>query len=353
MRIRDMVDPEFSHSIAGSIQLGGILASFPLICVAFGRCRNCDFVWGKVKNRFGKETLNPLALALALAAMNFHFPSGGLAMAEEAGPVVSDTILYEFDWGELQGFIRAGGHHHGLIITQGAEGKPVTRKRACTLNLEHYSQAGKTAPFLPRDEKLHSHKKEGDTVTLTVAETPEWPLVSTIRYDLSQKDVISVTFTFEFHRDFPQFEGFVASYMADRTPPLIKAGGEWVRPMPETRYQMFIPRNDTFASWPLDGRWSWFPDTLHPIVSKLRYDIPVFVTRDDETQWALIQMVDPEGISALSPNTFAPAHDLCLVGRDVKAGEKVSVPVHLLYRQVERMEQVEEWYAEFLKSLGR
>lgn len=277
----------------------------------------------------------------------------GGAIGAESKPHIVDSPIFEIQWNELKGYIRATGHHHGLIFTEGQDGQPVTKGRMCTLNLEHYSETGKTAPFLPRDESLHSHKKEGDIVVLTVAETEEWPLVSTITYDLTHSDYITVTFAFEFHRDFPEFEAFVASYMADWTPPLIKAGGTWVRPFPEKRYQMFVPRDDSVAGWPLDGRWGWFPESLNPIVSPLRYDIPVLVSRNDATQWALIQMVDPERISALSPNTFAPAHDLALVGRDVKKGETVSVPVRLLYRKVERLEQVEEWYEEFLNDLKK
>jgi hypothetical protein len=292
-------------------------------------------------------SLGKLVIAVLLVAPWMQIDSS----AGEVRPAVDPSPVFEIRWGELRGFIRATGHHHGLIFTEGADGEPITKGRMCTLNLEHYSETGKTGPFLPRKESLHSYEREGDVFTLTVDATDEWPLVSRVRYDLSNEEFIEVTFKFEFQRDFPQFEAFVASYMHRWTPPLIKCSGEWVRPFPEKRYQMFVPREDAVAGWPLDGRWGWFTGSLRPKVSSLRYDIPVMVSRDDATEWSLIQMVPPEMISALSPNTFAPAHDLCLVGRDVKAGETVSVPVRLLYRQVPRMEMVEEWYEEFLQDL--
>lgn len=268
-------------------------------------------------------------------------------------PALAASTLFDFSRPDMKGYIRATGHHHGLIITQGADGRPVTKDRMCTLNLEHYSETGRSAPFLPRNERLHTFEREGDRVTLIVSATDEWSIQSRVLYDLTHPDHITVTFSFEFQRDFSKFEAFVASYMADWTPPLIKCGGEWMRPFPEKRFQMFVPKDDEVAAWPPDGRWGWFPESLKPKVSGLRYDIPVLVSRDDKSGWAMIQMVDPDGVRALSPNTFAPAHDLCLVGRDVRAGEKVSVPVRLLYRQVERMEQVEAWYGEFLTDLGK
>ncbi|HQO34918.1 MAG TPA: hypothetical protein PLG59_09665, partial [bacterium] len=80
--------------------------------------------------------------------------------------------------------------------------------------------------------------------------------------------------------------------------------------------------------------------------------LPVLVTRDDETGYALIQMADPRECMGLSPNTFAPAHDLSLVGHDVKSGDEVSVPIRLYYRKIDSMTEVEDLYNQFRKDLG-
>ncbi|MFH1737927.1 MAG: hypothetical protein ABIH23_02880, partial [bacterium] len=140
-------------------------------------------------------------------------------------------------------------------------------------------------------------------------------------------------------------------YMQSYVPPLVKTGGIWLRLQPERAWQMFLTKSDEHAALVIDGRWSWFPPSLRPKVVDGVYDLPVLVTLDDDTGYALVQMVDPRECMALSPNTFAPAHDLSLIGHGVKAGDVVTVPIRIQYLKIESMKDVEALYTQFCRDL--
>lgn len=263
--------------------------------------------------------------------------------------LVTERPVYEFKVGDMHGYVRPIGHHHGLIIN-GHANQPITKARMCTMNLEHYVCADGHGPFVPRKTELQSYRVEGQRLTIDFAPTEEWKLESSLEYDFSSSEYIDVTFTFRFAKDYRNFEAFVASYMHNPVPPLLKTDGIWLRLQPERGWQMFAAKSAEHAKMVEDGRWSWFPDSLRSKVIDTFYDLPVLVTRDDTTGYALIQMVDPRECMGLSPNTFAPAHDLSLIGHDVKEGDVVIVPVRLLYRQIESMDEVEALYEEFLSD---
>ena len=258
---------------------------------------------------------------------------------------------YEFRVGEMSGYVRPIGHHHGLII-HGHQNKPVTKQTMCTMNLEHYVSAEGHGQFVPRKVELQSYKVEGQTVTIDFAPTEEWKVRSSLQYDFTPVDFIDVTFTFRFDADYRSFEAFVASYMQSRVPPLVKTGGLWLRLQPERAWQMFLCKTREHAALVTDGRWGWFPPSLQSKVVDGVYDLPILVTRDDDTGYALIQLADPRECMAVSPNTFAPAHDLSFMGHDVSAGDVVTVPVRIHYMKIDSMEPVEALYRQFCKDRG-
>ena len=65
----------------------------------------------------------------------------------------ADQPVFEFRVGEMQGFVRPIGHHHGLVIT-GHQNQPVTKQGLCTMNLEHYVSADGHGQFVPRKVEL-------------------------------------------------------------------------------------------------------------------------------------------------------------------------------------------------------
>ena len=274
----------------------------------------------------------------------------GCTLSLQGADLLIDRPVYEFKCGEMQGFVRPIAHHHGLVI-YGPGNRPITRQGGCTMNLEHYVAAGKLhGNFVPRREELQSYEVGDHVLTIHFAPTEEWKVRSSLQYDFHSDAFIDVTFTFQFDAGYNGFEAFVASYMHSRVPPLVKTGGRWIRLQPERNQQMFLPRTPELGRMVLDGRWDWFTGSLRPHLTEGVYDLPVMVTRDEEEEYALIQMADPRECMALSPNNFAPAHDLSLVGHDVKAGETVTVPIRLLYQKIQNLEEVEKLYQDFCRD---
>ena len=265
---------------------------------------------------------------------------------------VSLAPCFEFTTGKCRGFIRPKGHYHGLVLTAGVDGAPLTRSGACTLNLEHYCARGRGGPFVPRDHVRQEFETSDHSVTITFHPGDDWHLTSRIRYEVFDDARFDVTFHFAFAADYTDFEAFIASYIARREPPYVHLKDGWWRPSIIGSQQMFILLDGHRRSLVTDGRWDWLLKRRHtvPVPSGVA-DLPIFVTRDDSTGWSLIQLIEPGGAFALSPNVFAPAHDLALVGRSVKSGEQVAVRVRLLYRQISDFAQVTDLYDEFLRSL--
>lgn len=265
-----------------------------------------------------------------------------------AADLITDKPVYEFTSGIMRGFVRPLGHYHGLVI-YGPNNIPITRLGGCTINLEHYVAADKMhGQFVPRDKVKQSYETAENSITIHFEPYEEWKIHSSLKFDFSSDDYIDAEFTFTFGQDYEKFEAFIASYMHSRVPPLLKMNGEWIRLQPEGNWQMFLPKTKQHGELVMDGRWDWFPDWLEPHVVNEVYDIPVIVTRDEDNPFALIQMIDPSECMALSPNNFAPAHDFSLIGRDVKAGETVKIPVRLVYKELKSMNEIEELYRTFL-----
>jgi len=258
------------------------------------------------------------------------------------------SMLFEFRAGELEGFIRPRGHHHGLSLF--GHGKPITKLGLCTLNLEHYCARGICAPFLPRVvcRKFHDVSERG--LILHFSPTSDWPVASSITYRPDGDSTINVEFDFEFIRRFDAFEAFIASYF--HSPAFIRTTDGWDRPSVGNREQLFFARDDGAAEQVLDGRWNWLDDAgLAVGLDDRRYGSAILVDWDQESGWALAQMVDPALCPSISTNTFANAQDISLVGRDVMEGESVKVRIRVIYRKADDLGIIDDEYGKFLKEL--
>ena len=270
--------------------------------------------------------------------------------------LLNDRPLFEFVTPSISGFIRPYGHMHGLVITHDAEGRPVTDPGKCFMNLEHYEASGQQGLFVPRDQCLHTCKVGADWLEIAFSQTNDWKVLSWIVYQFIAQDTIDITFKFTFGDTFLNFEGFIASYMIPGTnPPWIKMGGIWIQPEVRlnVREQLFIAREKKFMNVVNDQRWDiLFARGYAYRVLREFYDIPVMVTLGNKTlaEPAIIQMIEPEQCFALSPNRFAPAHDFSIIGRDVRAGETISVKARLIYRKINSFQEIEQLYADFCSS---
>ena len=249
---------------------------------------------------------------------------------------------YEFQMESLSGFIRPHGGCHGLFLL--ANGASLTRPGMCAINLEHYlSHGNRSAHFHSNDE---SHcEVDGDCVSMNFEETDSWRVHTVLTYYLKADDCIDMTFDFKFSRNYGGFEAFVASYVNEQHVPFLNIGQEWIQPHVQPKEQLFFTRDDEASVHMLDGRWDWLQEHGRCANDDGRkYTLPVIVTRNESTNFALIQMIELMRCPAISVNTIARGHAFSLIGEDVRAGERTTARARLFYREVTNLDAVTEWY---------
>ena len=260
---------------------------------------------------------------------------------------LNENPVYEFRICELSGFIRPRGHYHGLMLF--ARGRPITRPGACTLNLEHYCARGDgSGRFVPRNECRTQYTVGKDRLSIQFQETAQWKVRSELTYQFRADDCIDITFDFAFSRSYERFEAFIASYFYERRIPFLHIGETWVRPQSEPGAQLFFARDDNASTDVVDGRWDWLRDNkLFAADDGRKYTSPLAVAWNPDTHWALIQMIESAKCPSISVNTFAYAQDFSLIGADVHAGRRISARARILYRKVENLDAVVEWYKDW------
>lgn len=261
------------------------------------------------------------------------------------------ALLYELASKNIFGFIRPRGHHHGLALF-GFEGIPITRPGACTLNLEHYCEEGKAAPFLPRDVCPMHHSVRDGSLNIHFSETSDWPVESTITYRLAGENLIDVDFEFKFGRSFRRFEAFIASYFFSRVIAYVKLDTGWVRPEIKGGEQLFFARDVDGAKQVADGRWGFLGNgKLFATVDPREYEWAMLVDWNEKSKWAFVQMVDPKFCPSISTNTFAYAQDFSLVGMDVEGGQSITAKARAAYVRVDDLEELGKLYETFLEGV--
>ena len=249
---------------------------------------------------------------------------------------------YEFQLDSLSGFIRPHGGCHGLFLL--ANGAPLTRSGMCAFNLEHYlSHDNRSAHFLSSDE---SHcEVDGDCVSMNFEASDSWKVHTALNYYLKADDRIDVTFDFKIYRSYEGFEAFVASCFDEQYLPFLNIGQEWIQPHIQPKEQLFFTRDDEASVHMLDGRWDWLQEHGRCANDDGRkYTLPVIVTRNERTNFALIQMIELTRCPAISVNTIARGQAFSLIGEDVRAGEQITARARLLYREVTNLDVVTAWY---------
>lgn len=257
---------------------------------------------------------------------------------------------YELAGLAFRGFLRVRGEHHGIVITDAGDGDAGTTAQGFYfLNVEHFAECGRGGRFVPRRESSQSHRVAGDTVELHFGWTPTWQVETTLTYRTRRPDVVDADLRFRFARDYFGFEAFVASYFPLDTPsPWLRAGGKWLRASVQDEEQLFVARDDGAAWLVHDGRWRALElEGRTYRVAEERFDAALLVS-GIAGRVCVLQMTRREDCSALSPNSFAPAHDLALIGRDVVAGEEVHLPLQLVCRRLDSFDEADAMHASLL-----
>jgi hypothetical protein len=101
-----------------------------------------------------------------------------------------------------------------------------------------------------------------------------------------------------------------------------------------------------------DGRWRELLDAGYGVgVLPGFYEVACLVSGTQAGGAHLLLMALPAVCPQLSPNVFAPAHDLSLIGHDVAAGDELRVPVRLAWRDLTHPQEALAYYQQFLDEV--
>jgi len=259
-------------------------------------------------------------------------------------------------WGfrvdDLAGYI-SGGHEHGVELTEGVDGGPVTR-RMC-LNVEHYyARSCRDGQFVPRYKADVSSERLGeDAVRIIIAPYGEWHVETVVTYRLLPERTVEARYVFSFGADYVGFEALISNYFHQPTEPYLHLGGRWVQPRLSEREHRFWVRGPVdAASIPeLYGAGDGINDVPLPI-DPLPYDHPVMITPIGDTDWSVVNMVERKMCPSLSANRIWRAHDFSIVGHDVGKGQTVTCRAWMAYVELESMDEALSLLRELAKGGG-
>jgi len=277
------------------------------------------------------------------------------AQSAENAPSCRPIVLHDdgrFEYGQLLAGKISCGKLHGIELTRGADGKPVTR--AGCLNVEHYYCTSLADGFfVPRKRAPLSIKRLDDTaMRVEIGPYEEWRVSVTATYRLLPECVIEAEYLFDFDADFRDFNAFISNYFYDAWPPYLRLAGQWAKgrlnvPLEHHRWcrsaadrQRIIRAIPSYCQgWPDMGY-----DRLKS-VDETTYSEPVIVTFIGTSGYAVINWMERENCPEISGNQRWGAHDFTLLGRDVKRGDSVRCRAWMAYRKLDRknLDDVLKW----------
>lgn len=245
-----------------------------------------------------------------------------------------------FDYENLSGYISTG-HQHGIELTKGADGNPVTRQMC--LNMEHYYAKARSGRFVPRNKADVSFERmRDDAICIVISPYGEWDLTSVITYRLLPERIIEATFEFSSEADFPAFEAFISNYFHEPTEPHIHIGGKWVQPSLGDREHRYWARDEQAVQDIRDSRLDDFlaegKGKYEAPIDPLYYDYPVMVTPIGDSGWSVVHAIEREWCPSISANRIWRAHDFSLVGQDVSAGQVITCKAWMAYRELSSLD---------------
>ena len=230
--------------------------------------------------------------------------------------------------------------------------------RPMCLNLEHYyARDARGGRFVPRyqapvrEARLDLHR-----VRVDIAPCGDWQVAAAITYELQPGRVVQAAFEFEFLAPYRDFEAFISHYFPFPDEPLLRLGGQWVRPTLGPREHRYWPRSPGDAAAIGDGRLDEFlaelKEPYEVPVDPRCYDEPVMITTIPGSDWSVVHAAERHCCPSLSANRTWHAHDFSLVGRDVAAGERVVCRAWMAYVKLTSPDAALELYREWTAGAG-
>jgi len=271
-------------------------------------------------------------------------------MPSERVPPADIAPSLRFRYGDVAGYI-SGGEWHGVELTGGERGGPATRSMC--MNLEHYFAADREGGwFVPRFKTVRHTKLIDNGIQVDFEPYENWPVRSSIIYELLDSACISATYTFHFSDAIPAFEGFISNYFTTQDAPHVYVNGSWQQPAltdTEHRYLGRSMLDITTIRDRLNVVGSPIPDAKPDLTfDEQIYDRPIMISDVAGGQWQIIHIADPEHCPSLSYNRKWQAHDFSLIGRDVQAGETITCRAWMICTQLSSMDDAFKWYDQLL-----
>jgi hypothetical protein len=223
--------------------------------------------------------------------------------------------------------IRPVGEMHGIVINRLSTGPAPMDPGRALLNLEHYLAKGRCGENVPRHLE-HTVTMNRHRVEIEFPATREWPVLTKLTYTFNQPATINARLDFYFRGRIPGFEAYLTSCIRPPYLRMVMIDREWKVPEINSREQLLIPANDAAAARAQDGRWAFLGDRVH--VSDERFTVPIIISRDDDSGWSIVQMVEPGKCSFIAPNRFAHGHNFVLGGWDAEPRQRKTVHVRML-----------------------
>ena len=250
---------------------------------------------------------------------------------------------WRFKYDTLAGYV-VGGHEHGLHLTDGADGAPVTR--SMSMNLEHYySKSARGGRFVPRFKaEVQTERTADGTVIVRIAPYGNWSVSATVSYRFLPDRVIETRFEFDFGASYRDFEAFISNYFHSPMEPHVHTGGRWARPQLGGREHRYWTRDERDAQVVADGRLDEFlaemKEPYEVPVDPVRYDLPVLITPIGDSGWSVINVAERKTCPSLSANRTWNAHDFSLIGHDVEKGQRIVCRAWTIYSKLESLDDV-------------
>lgn len=254
------------------------------------------------------------------------------------------AIRFVFD--RLAGYL-AGGCEHGIELTRGADGKPVTRPMC--LNLEHYYAVGRdNGMFVPRyTAPRRTDLIDDRSLRITIAPHNGWQVTSTVTLRALESRCFEAVYEFAFDEALRGFDALTSHYFHVMDEPWLHLDGQWVRPTIGEREHIAFPVSDAAAAQTrqhIDDpatrvdvqRYVKDVSNFGMPVSSQRITAPVMISPIGADGWSVIHVVEPAALVSFSANRCYYAHDFTLVGRDVARGEKVTCRAWMIYAQLKQ-----------------
>ncbi len=296
-----------------------------------------------------------MLMAISTAAVQAESPN----LAFQQG----DNGAYTFNTGVLKGTLRADGRSIGLLSVEHIPTGTHLEGNAYGL-FSHYRV------FTENKRYGHGAWEWPSTAKLLPdgAVEVQWPAADDRPFEMGAvyrwvtPDTLDLTTSVTAKADLKNFESFLASYFAESFP----ASTVYVKGAPgkEPFFQTSGPDAGVWQAFPRDagavpviqdGRWKIEPNPVDWVIRD-ELAAPLGIRRNKDNGLCAILMAKPEDCFCVMTPNAGEGHRslyLCLIGRDVKAGETAAAHTRLVVRTLATDEDAVPIYNSYVDKKPR